>query len=79
MDAKGNTALHLACQKRHKEIVKFLFQQAQIDIHKKNKKALALKKIYFSLLGIIIHASLAEAIQVGRCNTKVASKLIELN
>ncbi len=35
VDAKGNTALHLACEKRNKEILAFLFEQDQIDIHKK--------------------------------------------
>ncbi|TLY47865.1 MAG: ankyrin repeat domain-containing protein [Gammaproteobacteria bacterium] len=38
VDAKGNTALHLACEKSKKEILTFLFEQYQIDIHKKNNE-----------------------------------------
>lgn len=37
VDAKGNTALHTACEKGKKEILAFLFKQDQIDIHKKIK------------------------------------------
>lgn len=47
VDAKGNTALHLACEDNTKEILAFLFEQAQIDIHKENnegKKPLELIK-----------------------------------
>ncbi|WP_339049529.1 hypothetical protein [Rickettsiella endosymbiont of Xylota segnis] len=47
VDAKGNTALHLACEKSKKEILAFLFEQDQIDLHKENsegKKPLELVK-----------------------------------
>lgn len=47
VDAKGNTALHVACEKGEKEMLAFLFEQAKIDIHKKNnecKKPLELVK-----------------------------------
>ncbi len=47
VDAKGNTALHVACEKGEKEMLAFLFEQVKIDIHKKNnacKKPLELVK-----------------------------------
>lgn len=36
MDAKGNTALHFACENNHTQILKFLFQQPQINCHQAN-------------------------------------------
>lgn len=47
VDAKGNTALHLACEMSKKEILAFLFAQDKIDPHKENsegKKPLELVK-----------------------------------
>lgn len=47
IDARGNTPLHLACEKGEKEMLAFLFEQDQIDLHKENsegKKPLELVK-----------------------------------
>ena len=46
-NSRGNTALHLACEQGHSEILKFLFQQSQINLHllnAENKKAVDLIK-----------------------------------
>ncbi|MFZ0219953.1 MAG: ankyrin repeat domain-containing protein [Candidatus Aquirickettsiella sp.] len=37
-NANGNTALHLACEHNHDEIVKFLLKQPAIDLNKKNNE-----------------------------------------
>lgn len=50
-NAKGNSALHLACEQGHEEILKFLLEQPEIDIHKENnenKKAAELVRNLFS-------------------------------
>ncbi|WP_342146660.1 ankyrin repeat domain-containing protein [Rickettsiella endosymbiont of Aleochara curtula] len=39
-NSKGNTALHLACEHGHEEIVKFLLQQPEIDLHKENHESI---------------------------------------
>lgn len=38
VNAKGNTALHLACQHNHKKCVEFLLQQPGIDLYKPNNE-----------------------------------------
>lgn len=48
-NAKGNTALHLACQHGHETIVKFLFQQAALDLHQENYEQLKAVELLSSL------------------------------
>lgn len=38
VDSKGNTPLHLASEKGHDEILKFLFQQPKINFHRRNSE-----------------------------------------
>lgn len=48
-NAKGNTALHLACQHGHESIVNFLFQQTEIDLHQENHEKLKAVELVNSL------------------------------
>ena len=48
-NAKGNTALHLACQYGHETIINFLFQQTEIDLHQENHEKLKAVELVNSL------------------------------
>ncbi|MCH9636487.1 MAG: ankyrin repeat domain-containing protein [Gammaproteobacteria bacterium] len=38
VNAKGNTALHLACDRGHDEIIKYLLEQPEVNLDKKNNE-----------------------------------------
>lgn len=48
-NAKGNTALHLACEHGHETIINFLFQQTEIDLHQENREKLKAVELVNSL------------------------------